>query len=64
MTIHSALAFRYDILSAYTGCNLTYSSGRLVTQALRSYLRKRLVTNMQRDSGIVSLGVIHMDPIG
>ena len=25
-----ALAFRYDILNAYTGCNLTYSSDRLV----------------------------------
>lgn len=48
------------------GCNLTCSSDRLVALLglAGSYLRKILVTNMQRDSGIVSLGVIHMDHIG
>ena len=29
LTTHSMLAFRYDILSAYIGCNLTCSSDRL-----------------------------------
>jgi len=65
LTTHSALAFRYDILRAHTGCNLTYSSDRLVgLSGLAELFEEK--TGDQYAAGLWNRisGVIRMDPIG